>query len=100
MKASRAARREDRVVIPNHVQFRRFEDELVILDLVGGEYFALNATGARMWERLASGDTPEETAAVLLAEYNVDPKSLLDDCLRLVDELVGRGLVKLLKGDP
>jgi hypothetical protein len=97
VSAPEGARRADRIVVPSHVHCRRFEDELVILDLMGGQYFSLNAAGVRMWERLASGDTPEETATVLFAEYDVDLDALVDDCLRLIDELIGRGLVKLVR---
>ena len=43
-------------------------DELVILDLQGGEYFALDWIGSRMWESLVAGKTPGEVAADLAAD--------------------------------
>jgi hypothetical protein len=88
-----SAGREDRWVVGPNVTARQFDDELVILDLAGGNYFALNEVGARMWHALARGSTPEEIVESLATEYEVERDSLLSDCLRLVEELVRRQLI-------
>ena len=48
-----------------------------------------------MWHALASGETPEQTADLLLQHYDTSRDTLLGDCLRLIDELLRRGLVTL-----
>ena len=53
---------DERITVPDHVRFRHIDDELVIVDLAGGEYFALNAIGAKMWQALAAGSTPSQIA--------------------------------------
>jgi len=76
------------------VHARRFDDEVVLLDLGGGDYYALNAVGARVWEELVGGKTPAEIAVVVATEFDVESARALDDCLALVDELVARGLLR------
>jgi hypothetical protein len=83
-----------RVTAAAHVRYRQFDDELIVLDLGGGEYFALNATGARMWHALIAGKSPAEVAVDLAGAYDIDPSVLLGDCLSLADDLLGRGLLE------
>ncbi len=85
---------DERITVPDHVRFRHIDDELVIVDLAGGEYFALNAIGAKMWQALAAGSTPSQIAVSLGADYGTAPDTVLNDCLSLVSELLERGLVK------
>jgi hypothetical protein len=64
-----------------------------MVDLHGGEYLALNDVGGRMWDSLVSGKTPEQVAADLAPEYDAHVVEILDDCVRLADELLERGLL-------
>jgi hypothetical protein len=84
---------EDRVTAAEHVHCRQFDDDLVMVDLNGGEYFALDAIGARMWALLISGKTPAEIGATLAGEYNAGQRELLDDCTALANDLLKRGLI-------
>jgi hypothetical protein len=84
---------ECRVVGAEHVRCRRFDDELVMVDLQGGEYFALDAVGARMWELLIAGETPASVATKLSAEFAASEEEIRRDCTNLANELLQRGLV-------
>jgi hypothetical protein len=75
------------------VHARRFDNELVILDLKGGEYFGLDAIGAEIWERLALGRCVAEVARELVERYDVEYAVLEDDVRTLAATLVSRGLV-------
>ena len=77
----------------DHVRFRQFDDELVLIDLAGGEYFSLNGIGTKIWHAAAAGNTPTQIAASLANEYNVDGEVALVDCLQLLDRLLEQGLV-------
>jgi hypothetical protein len=79
------------------VHARAFDDELVLLDLAAGEYFALDAIGARLWQRLGAGSTIEDVAREIVDEYDVGPDRALADLVSLADELVARGLVLPVK---
>ncbi len=75
------------------VHARFFDDELVILDLAKGEYFALDAIGARLWSGLQGGKGMREIAQEIASEYDVDLESALTDLCVLGDDLVLRGLL-------
>lgn len=83
----------DRVTPAHDVRYREFDDELVMVDLQGGEYFALDAIGRRMWNELASGKSPLEVAASMATEFDATQDQIARDCLALADELIGRGLL-------
>jgi hypothetical protein len=83
-----------RAAAADEVHYRQFDDELVLLDLSGGHYFALNSVGARMWHSLVAGKSPAEVAVELAGEYDVALEQLTRDCVALADELVERGLLK------
>jgi hypothetical protein len=82
-----------RVAAAEHVRCRTFDDDLVMVDLEGGEYFALDVVGARMWDLLVSGKTPAEVGEALAVEYEATTEDILRDCMNLADELLKRGLL-------
>jgi hypothetical protein len=69
-----------------------------MVDLAGGQYFALNEVGARMWSLLIAGKTPAEVGTALVGEYETGQEEIVGDCANLVDELLRRGL--LIVRDP
>ncbi len=91
--SERSSLHERRVAAAEHVRCRRFDDDLVMIDLEGGEYFALDPVGARMWDLLMSGKTPADVGASLAAEYEAGEDEIRRDCTKLVDELLERGLL-------
>jgi hypothetical protein len=76
-----------------HVFAREFDGELVLLDVARGDYFGLDAVGARLWEGLTKGRTPHEVAEEITHDYAVDLVQSVADLTRLADELVERGLL-------
>ena len=85
--------RDDHVTASEHVHCRHFDDDLVMVDLKGGEYFALDAMGTRMWDLLVSGKTPAEIGAGLATEYDAGEDELTLDCTKLASDLLKRGLL-------
>lgn len=75
------------------VHTRVFDGELVILDLSGGEYYALNATGTRFWRALEDGRTPREVGREIADECGVEFEAVLLDLLALGSQLLERGLL-------
>ena len=92
------------VNVPASVMARRVGDEVIVLDLAGGEYFGLPDVGARMWECLLDGQSLQEVANIIASEYEVDQATADADVARIVAELRDRGLVAVspstaLEGD-
>jgi Coenzyme PQQ synthesis protein D (PqqD) len=75
------------------VHSRLFDREVVILDLAGGQYYALEDVGARLWSGIEAGLTLEQIAHDVVTEYDVTEERALADLAALVDEFVARGLV-------
>ena len=53
----------------------------------------LNDTAALIFEQLQAGKTIEETAAALVAEYDVTPEKALADVQKTIDSLRETGVV-------
>jgi hypothetical protein len=70
------------------------EDALVLLDLDGGSYFALNGPAADIWEALAEPVTQAQLVDRLVAKYKVTPEQCAVSVTRVLDELAGKGLAK------
>ncbi len=77
-----------------HVHARTFDEELVILDLERGQYYALDEVGARAWQRLTGGASLGEAADALLREYDVARATLVADLIGLASEWIALGLVQ------
>lgn len=81
------------VTIPATVAWQQVGDEIVLLDVNGGEYHNLNDVASHMWRALeASGDV-EAAYALLSDAYEVDPETLRRDLGALIRQLVEKGLL-------
>ncbi len=88
-----------RFEVAQDVHVRAFHDELVLLDLGRGEYFSLDAVGAKIWDGLRNGRSVGEVVTGVAASYDTDVAQVEADVKRLVDELVARQLLVPLNGD-
>ncbi len=89
----------DAHLAPAHqVHSRRFDRELVLLDLARGEYYALDPLGAEVWETLVSGGSLGEVCDALLPGYDVEASRLRSDLLTFAEGLVSHGLMCVVEG--
>ena len=81
--------------VPDHVVYREFVNETVVLNLETGTYHGLNTSGGKMLETLRAAATVREAAADLAAHYSTPVPKIEEDlhafCLHLLD----LGLVEL-----
>ena len=82
-----------RVSIPEHVIYRAVGDDAVLLNLDTGQYYGLDAVGARMWDRLSAHGQVGPALADLLAEFAVEEERLLADLSELMERLSAAGLL-------
>jgi hypothetical protein len=83
-----------RVRMPEHVVYRDFGNETVILNLDSGMYHGLNQTAAVMVERLNGAGSVDEAVDALTAEFD-QPRDVIEhDVLNLCGQLIARGLVE------
>lgn len=84
------------VAIPEHIVYRAFAAETVVLNLQTGRYHGLNPTGGRMIAALEGGVTLRDAAAQLAADYDKPADVIEQDLCEFCGELLARGLVELL----
>jgi hypothetical protein len=84
-----------RARIPDHVVFRAFAQETVVLNLETGQYHGLNPSGGRMLEELERSPTVGD-AAGLLAEQFARPRAEIErDLSTFARSLAERGLIDI-----
>jgi len=70
------------------------DDELVMMDIERGMYYALSTVGADIWERLAEPVKVAELCAQLQQEYDVAPAACEADVLAVLNDMAGEGLLQ------
>ena len=70
-------------------------DEAVILHLKSGEYFGLDAVGARVWNLIQEPRTVNDIQDVLLDEYDVERERCERDLLDLLNKMAEKGLIEV-----
>ncbi len=82
-----------RVKVAQSVVYEVVEGQAVVLSLEGGQYFALNDSGTRIWQLIEElGDT-DAILDQMESEFDADRVTLEGDLKRLLDGLAQRGLV-------
>src|SRR5262245_11503610 len=69
--------------------------ETAILDLKSGQYYGLNAVGARIWDLVQEPKSIADVMRVILAEYEVEAESCERDISALIEDLHAKGLIDL-----
>lgn len=83
-----------RVRVPEHVVFREFAQETVVLNLQTGQYHGLNPTGGRMLKAIEQAASLREAAAALSEELPAAAETIERDLLTFCRDLSKRGLVE------
>jgi coenzyme PQQ synthesis protein D (PqqD) len=83
-----------KATVPEHVVFRAFEEETLLLNLETGHYHGLNPTGGRLLELLHESDGDVTGSAErLAAEYELDFDTIAPDLADFCMDLEERGLL-------
>jgi Coenzyme PQQ synthesis protein D (PqqD) len=91
--------RSSTIVVAGNQAFCNLAEEAVILDLKAGVYYGLNSVGARVWDLIQKPKTVEQVRDAILEEYDVDLDRCERDLLVLLQDLVGRELVRATKDE-
>jgi hypothetical protein len=86
---------EKRFIRNNETISGRLHDELVMMDIQKGKYFALNPVATRIWDLLEKPLAHAELCSLLVEEYEVEEGGCSSDLQEYLEEMVGLGLVKV-----
>ena len=83
-----------RALVPDAVITRELDGETILLNLDTGIYFGLDKVGTDVWRAILAAATLEEALGRVQSEHDVEPGVLRTDFVRLVDELLAKGLLQ------
>jgi len=83
-----------KINVPQHVVYRSFPAETVVLNLQTGKYHGLNATAGQMLEALERANCVRDAAAELALGYGQPQDVIEDDLCALCTSLLERGLIE------
>lgn len=84
-----------KVTIPQHVVFRAFVEETVVLNLESGRYHGLNPTAGRMLELLGEVGEVGEAAKRMAEETGMPAERVTEDLNAFCSSLAERGLIEV-----
>lgn len=85
--------------LPQHVVYREFVNETVLLNLETGQYHGVNPTGAKMIEALERADTVGQAAQAIAERFEMPLEQVEQDISVFCKDLGERGLVLLEEKD-
>jgi hypothetical protein len=88
-----------KIKVPQHVVYRTFPSETVVLNLQTGKYHGLNPTAGRMLETLERADSVLAAATVAAGEYEQPQATTERDMCKLCSSLLERDLIEIDEDD-
>src|SRR5579875_1446774 len=88
-----------RVRVPQHVVFREFPAETVVLNLQTEQYHGLNPTAGVMLTELGRSTTVSEAALAVARHFDRSESEVRDDVLGLCAQLLERGLIEIVRDE-
>jgi hypothetical protein len=74
----------------------KLDEELVMMDIEKGKYFALNPVATRIWDLLENVLSLEDLCDLLMEEYDVNKKQCHEEVEEHLKEMVKMKLIKVL----
>jgi len=84
-----------KIKVPQHVVYRSFPSETVMLNLQTGKYHGLNVTAGSMLEAIEQADCMRDAAAAIAGDYAQPQAAIEQDMCELCSLLLARGLIEL-----
>lgn len=71
------------------------DGEAIIIDLASGIYYSMDGVGGWAWGLIEAGHSLESIVGAIVERYDTSPEEAQSDLQKLVEELIGKGLVLL-----
>ena len=75
-------------------EFSKIDDEVVMLSLKNGEYYALDPVGSRIWELLEKPQSVQDLIEKLIEEFDVNEEVCKKETVHYLCELKNKELLK------
>lgn len=87
---------EDLIKKSPKVNWRKVEEEGVLLNIDNGEYFRLSKVGTEIWEEIERNKTIKEMALAIAKKYDISDKRAFSDVLIFIKKLLRYGVVEVM----
>lgn len=84
-----------KIKVPQHVVYRTFPSETVVLNLETGKYHGLNTTAGRMLEMLEQAASVLDAAVAAAGDFELSQAASEKDMCALCSALLERGLIEI-----
>jgi hypothetical protein len=84
-----------RVLVSSWAVHERLDDEVMVINLESGKYFALDGTASDCWARIAGGALASELVDLLVSSYEVDTQRATTDVEAFLSQLSEGGVVEM-----
>lgn len=74
--------------------FSKVDEEVVMLSLKNGAYYALNKVASRIWELIEKPREVSDIVEILLKEYEVDEDTCARETLNCLNDFKDKSLIK------
>lgn len=95
-----APRPDAAVRVPDHVVYRVFAAETVVLNLETGKYHGLNTSAGRMLETIEATATLQQASEQLATHYDLPQDEMLRALQGFCADLSTRGLIEIEDSAP
>ncbi len=85
--------------LKNGVVTQILQEEMILLDTLGGQYFDLNPSGTLMLDRVLNGASPASAARAVAERYEVSEARARQDLDQLLQQLSALGLIEAFDGE-
>ena len=85
------------IVVRNETNFiaNPIGDEIIILNIETGNYLGLNSVGSAIWDYLITPHSVAEIIDILMAEFDIDKETCLNQTLQYLEQIYTLGLLQL-----
>lgn len=84
----------DSIITTNKsVLVTELDGEVCMMSVDSGKYYGLNSVGSRIWELAQGKISVREVINVLMAEFEVDEETCMEQTISYIKNLVNEGLM-------
>jgi hypothetical protein len=84
----------------DHILSRQFEDELTLINLQNGDYFAAGGAALPVWKAIEANAAPSRIVETMSACHSGDNAAMAVEIARFCNELLAKGLIVECTAEP
>jgi len=77
------------------IEWRRFENESLLLNLQTGKYFRINEVGSLIWEKLDGANEAEDIIKIIVKHFAVSEATARQDYNKFTEQLLNDNLISM-----